>query len=288
MTSMISRIRHSLVGIVDDFAALIREVPIRRLDRDGRVVVIIAPEFWYGDLSPEQKNRQIELVKQYSHFFELIQLLFSGSPPDVQKDIRDADSDVRKWLQLDSNWSITLDKGQNEASLREAFGEFEKLIAVLAAVPTNELLVVPDTNAILDHLAPIDYGQLVDTNVFSIILLPTVLAELDSLKTNHRNESVREKAKAAITSIKGWRLQGSLLSGVKVQKTITIRTIPTEPKATHFPSWLDHENSDDRIIASMLELSAENPTAALLLVTGDINLQNKAEFSSLEYADFDK
>lgn len=288
MSTIIAKVTERLQEIADSFSILLRKIPVNRLERSGGGVVIIAPEFWFEDLSPEQKNQQIGLVKRYDHTFELIQLLFSGSPPDVHRDIKDADSHLRKWLQLDSNWSISLDRDHNEVEFRKAFAEFEKLVAVLAATPTTEVIVVPDTNVLLDHRMPTEFRRLVGREEFTILLLPTILAELDSLKVNHRNESVRDKAKSVIRFIKGWRNQGSLISGIKIHKTITVRTVPTEPRASYFPSWLDKENSDDRVIASVLQVSAENPTAELLLVTGDINLQNKAEFASLEFKDLDE
>ena len=42
-------------------------------------------------------------------------------------------------------------------------------------------------------------------------------------------------------------------------------------------SWLDPNVMDDRIIASALQIQVEHPAANILLVTGDINLQNKAD-----------
>ena len=288
MGVIIKDIRSKLAKIAEDFAILLREVPISRLDCEGGGVVIIAPEFWFGDLSPEQKNRQIALVKQYDHTFELIQMLFSGSPPDVHKDIKDADSQLRKWLQLEPNWSIKLDRNQNEREFRKALDEFKRLVDVLAATPTTETIIVPDTNVLLDHIVPTDYTRLVEKDTFTILLLPTILAELDGLKVTHRNEEVRNKAKLAINLIKGWRNQGSLIDGVKTHKTITVRTVATEPKSIYFASWLDKENADDRIIASIFQIYAENPTADVLLITGDINLQNKAEFASVNFRDFDQ
>ena len=49
--------------------------------------------------------------------------------------------------------------------------------------------------------------------------------------------------------------------------------------------WLDEDNCDDRIIASVLEVQSSNPTARVVLVTGDINLLNKADVARIESAE---
>jgi predicted ribonuclease YlaK len=45
--------------------------------------------------------------------------------------------------------------------------------------------------------------------------------------------------------------------------------------------WLDAANDDDRLLASFLEVMRQFPHSAVLLVTRDINLQNKAEFANV-------
>ena len=52
-------------------------------------------------------------------------------------------------------------------------------------------------------------------------------------------------------------------------------------------SWLDADNADDRIIASVLHIQASSPSAHVILVTGDINLQNKADAAMIETAKID-
>jgi hypothetical protein len=58
-----------------------------------------------------------------------------------------------------------------------------------------------------------------------------------------------------------------------------------EPRFERTLHWLDPTNQDDRIIASVLELQRAVPSATVILVTGDINLQNKSEAANLPYAD---
>ena len=51
---------------------------------------------------------------------------------------------------------------------------------------------------------------------FTLVLLTTVISELDSHKVNHRNEAVRDKAEKLIRKIKEFRRRGQLTEGVTV------------------------------------------------------------------------
>jgi hypothetical protein len=52
--------------------------------------------------------------------------------------------------------------------------------------------------------------------------------------------------------------------------------------ATSLP-WLDPTNDDDRLIAGLLEVMRTYPHSAVLLVTRDVNLQNKAELARVPF-----
>jgi predicted ribonuclease YlaK len=86
-----------------------------------------------------------------------------------------------------------------------------------------------------------------------------------------------------VRRIKGWRKQGSLHAGLTVHRNITIRAVAREPRMTESLSWLDPTNRDDRILASALELQAAEPSSHVVLVTADLNLQNKADAAHLPY-----
>jgi predicted ribonuclease YlaK len=49
--------------------------------------------------------------------------------------------------------------------------------------------------------------------------------------------------------------------------------------------WLDADNRDDRFIASAIEVMRARPRSAVVIVTRDLNLQNKAEFASLPFVE---
>ena len=146
-------------------------------------------------------------------------------------------------------------------------------------------ILIPDTNAIVSNPSPTQYRPIAGNGNFVFLLLPTVLAELDALKNTHRNPVFREKVNKVITRVKGWRNQGTLRNGVTVDRTITVRAIAIEPSMKDTLKWLDKENRDDRIIASVLEVQSSYPNARVVLITGDVNLLNKADFARIDTSD---
>jgi predicted ribonuclease YlaK len=152
------------------------------------------------------------------------------------------------------------------------------------------VLLVPDSNSLVDQPDPTAYRSIAGRDDFRFVLLPPVLGELDELKIAHKNPEVREGAKRAITRIKGWRDQarragGTLNDGTVVHGSITVQSLHVEPDVKGSLSWLDASVTDDRIIAAVLAVAAVHPASRVVLVTGDVNLQNKADAAMLETAD---
>jgi predicted ribonuclease YlaK len=146
-------------------------------------------------------------------------------------------------------------------------------------------IYVPDTNALLFN-PQLENWRFSESPKFVLVLTPTVLKELDELKVSHRNETVREKSEKLISRIKGYRARGRITEGVPLVKGISeILALAVEPNVTNSLPWLDAQNSDDRILVSTLEVMRQRPRSTVILVTRDINLQNKAEFARIPFAE---
>jgi len=282
---MVSRLRTHLSTVVDGLNHLIREIPVRRMDRAGGGIIFVAPDYYWGELSAEQRAVQIGLKRDYEPIAELFRLVLSRAPEDLIGQLADADQLFRVWLELQDNWKLSPRPAENEAALRADASSLEQILAVLEVTGATAVVVVPDTNSLLARPDPTGYRAVVGEESFIFMLLPTVLGELDRLKVEHRNPDVREKARSMITRIKGWRQQGSLSSGVTVDKSITVKACHSEPNMGTTLPWLDADIQDDRIVASVLALQAEQPSARIVLVTEDINLQNKADAALIETAE---
>jgi predicted ribonuclease YlaK len=62
-------------------------------------------------------------------------------------------------------------------------------------------------------------------------------------------------------------------------------TLAVEPDADHVLPWLDLSNEDDRILAAFVDVMRQHPRSPVVLVTRDINLQNKAEYAALAFVE---
>lgn len=283
--SVATRLRSDLSDLTKRLADLIKKLPIEFLDRSSSGVFVIAPDYYWGAATSEQLNHQLAIKRDYEEWFEVFQSVFTKATDDIKGRIEDADSRFRIWIELSSNWSISCDRTLNEKELYDDARQFNELLTILDSNGPSEVILIPDTNAIAGEPAPIKYKCIAGDGTFVFLLLPTVLAELDALKINHRNPDFREKVIKVINRIKGWRNQGNLRDGVTVDRTITVKAIANEPDMAQTLTWLDKENRDDRIIASVLEVQSAYPNARTVLVTGDINLSNKADVARIETAE---
>ena len=285
MSSIAARLQSDLDALTDRIADLVRELPIEHFNSDSGSVVFIVPDYYWGEATSEQLNDQLAIKRDYEEWFDIFKSVFVQATDDLNRRIKEADSRVRQWIELKSNWSISRDRAANEEKLRADAKLFYGMLAILDANGPGATILIPDTNAIIGEPSPIHYKSIASDDTFVFLLLPTVLAELDELKVNHRNPDFRKKVNKVITRIKGWRNQGSLREGVTVDRTITVKAVASEPKMGKTLSWLDEKNRDDRIIASVLEVQSSYPNARVVLVTGDINLSNKADVARIETAE---
>ena len=285
MKTVASRLRETLGRMTDRLAALVREVPVSYFERESEGIVFIAPEYYWAERTVQQAAQLHVIKRDYEEWVELLRSVFRSTSNDVKEAIERADGLYRTWLEFDQKWSLRPDPTDNEVSFRADASKFDRLLDILDSASRTGVIVIPDTNSIVECPDPIRYRTVAGSASFTFVLLPTVLSELDDLKTLHRNPDFRDKAKRTIARIKGWRMQGRLRDGVTVDGTITVRAVPRDPKMHDSLSWLDPTIDDDRIIASVLEVQAANPSDQVVLVTGDINLLNKAEAACIDHAE---
>lgn len=283
--NMSSSTAQRLVARLTDIEArlleLVRTVPVLEREDRGGPIVIIAPRHWFASLTPQQQRAQLTLRREYDRWIEHVRLILRGAPDDLQRQLDEADQEWRTWLEMKSSWVLEPASDKNAARVKSAGSDLRGLLSVVES-DLETLLVIPDTNALLGAQDATQYRAAVAADTFTLVLLPTVLRELDELKMLHRNPDVREKAAKMVARIKGWRNQGPLLGGVTVDRTITVVAVAEEPNVKATLSWLDPDSADDRIVAGVLEVQVRHPSDRVVLVTGDINLQNKADAAAVE------
>ncbi len=191
------------------------------------------------------------------------------------------------WIEKKSVWGIPRTISEAKTKFVSQIQFFYEMLELYANSEDKEIVVIPDTNALIQKPQPKDYKYLTNSEQLTIIILPTVLSELDELKIKTTNPDFQKKVRSVIKRLKGYRNQGNLIDGVTLEKSIKLKMIASEPNFDSTLSWLDRENNDDRIIASALEIQRDKPSSVVCLITSDINLQNKSEMARLSYLDID-
>lgn len=285
LSSLIDRLKGELDAIEKAILSLWQKSRIAEFRNDpSSSLLIAAPPYHWTQLPMEFSAAQAQTNTRYQRWYEVFSRCHSQHSGQVRNQIKETNDYVRCAIELDTRWATEATFEGNRDLLDKRLGLLRDLLSVQRS-GEKDYIIIPDTNSLLDSPEPKSYRVLHDADHFSFYLVPTVLAELDGLKRSREGQRLGEKAEKAIRVIKGFRHQGSVTEGVKVDKTITVKMIATEPKMTDLPSWLDPANRDDKILGSALETQFSQLSATVILATGDINLQNKAEMAFLPYTE---
>lgn len=254
---------------------------LRDLNDRGGSIIIVGPSHVFPQLDSAQRRICSRIGEELDHFMAVVRAMLRSRPKASQQSLSQAEKTLRAVAdQTHVHYSST---DEVKAGVTKALDELLALIIDLHDDSEGDILLVPDTNALLSSPA-LESWNYEDFDAFQLVLVPTVLAELDELKVSHRNQDVRDKANALIRQIKEYRRRGKLNAGVPiVRNRITLRALAVEPDLDASLPWLDRTNADDRILASCVEVMRTHPRAAVVLVSGDINIQNKAEFALIPF-----
>lgn len=238
----------------------------------------------WGKSSKEQVLSQSILKEHLDRLKEGLKLLQSSLPKDKIELLNESFNKLDSWINMQGdppNLTSELSKKTFDEELDRVeilFKQFESEI--------KEIVVFPDTNTLISFPEPKLYLKLIKGAEITIIILPTVISELDKHKIFHKNEEFRTKVGSVIKRIKGYRKQGNILKGIKLENnSIILKMLASDPNFNSMPDWLDKDNNDDRIIAGVLEFQVRNLNSKCYLISGDINMLNKAELAGLKYFD---
>ena len=76
MPSTAARLQSDLYSITERLADLIRELPVKRFETGG-MVVILAPDYSWGEATAEQRNTQLAIKRDYEKWFEILSFSLS-------------------------------------------------------------------------------------------------------------------------------------------------------------------------------------------------------------------
>ncbi len=244
---------------------------------DGSGVVIVGfPTHRWGPIENEGRALKADLGRRHARFSELVEAILLDAAESKRKKLAGDEKVVGEAIEQDRGTYT----GSTEQVYERAAKSIDERVALVAALfdpEPGQPVLVPDANAIVwnHHL---DEWEFDGAPHFTVVLTSTLLSELDDLKMQHRNERVRESAESAIKQIKEFMGRGDIHgAGVTLRRDrSTVRMTAREPDMTKTLRWLDPTSKDDRLLASVLEVVREHPHSPVVLVTRDVNMQNKA------------
>ncbi len=280
-----SRLRADLAALKAELDGLLDRSTIQAVNADP--MLITASNWRWGRSDSALTAARMSLLSRYISWFDRFRLLFPEPTRDISSKTSDAEEFVQRWLSRDKAFDHSIPQTIEQAKQKAAreLAVLDDLIEIAAEAGDKTLRVVPDTNALIRNPAVEDIATVVGSANYMVHIPTTVLSELDDLKDRGRTPELREKAEKVVRRLKGLRNRGSLAEGVTVAGMVRLRLEHREVEARSVLSWLDPTVPDDRIVAAALRLQSDHPSGAVVLVTADMNLQNKADAVGLPYAE---
>lgn len=282
MPSVVDQLVFDANAILKDIETMLTQhSELKRFQYDSGPLILLGGDYFWTLLRPEGTKLQSKIRMSYTDWLLKARLLLAQHPHHLDDLDRAADSVMRVIDQQGSVYHATVDKVYQDVD--EQIRLQVEILRNTYDASAGSVILAPDTNALLTNPGLEDW-TFESINSFEVVLLPTVLGELDELKITHRVPEVRDKANGLIRRLKGYRNRGRLIDGVPLRKGVsTLRTTAREPDFSRTLNWLNPQNKDDRILASFLEVMVKHPHSAVMLVTTDINMQNKAESIGIHY-----
>jgi hypothetical protein len=277
--------------VVPDLHRLLDASGIRRntINDDGGIYVVTASERVWGPETPEVSMLLMDLKPRWSAWEESLRALFPHPTHAVTKQLDEALLVPQAWIERKTYtdyFKVPVTEAHGHKVLDECAQKVHALKTLLQA-DSGTVVAVPDTSALLDEPDVAAYASQLATTAYEVLLVPTVLGELDLMKRAGRTHDIQNAAKAVVRRLKNLRDKGDPLKGVAVTKTISARFPMEHPKAawTALPDWLDLDLPDDRIVAAALTIQRSRPADVVVVVTSDLNMQNKAAALGLPYVE---
>jgi len=282
VTDGLNEMAYSIIGSIEEMLehSSIRRWNTGHRERGAYNIMTGGLDYKWFPMELEGRQLQSKALEEYRRFLAIVSALLKEQPDQSLKTLDQSRQRITAIIEQNTHTAF---RSPSEAAI-VARTELQSQVGLLSSLydaSSGQIVCVPDTNALIFNPQLEDW-RFQDSRSFVIVLTPTVLQELDELKVLHRNEVVRDKCEKLITRIKGYRTRGSLTVGVVLVRNVSeIVAMAVEPDMTSSLPWLDPQNKDDRILASTLEVMRQRPRSAVVMVTRDINLQNKAEFARI-------
>lgn len=248
-------------------------------------VITVHPWKW-RPLPADSRPLQGLAREATERWLEVAQITLDVAGPEHRREFNRLTETIRRVYirSADADGPVSSDiAGNLEATNQAVDGQFDLIQELPGAHELSRLILVPDTNALLQD-PDIEQWE-VGPGSCEFVIVSQVQAELDAHKNSDRK--IADKAAKLIRKFKEYSRRGNTLAGVPLVGKRQFREIPLSPDMSAAPSWLDEGDADDRILAAALEISSRALSSPVVLVSRDRGLQNKARVVELPAVDVD-
>lgn len=232
-------------------------------------------------LSPSQEREQKKIISDFNNwqkdFGSVLEYISGDKEISLQSLIKNLN------LRINYPNASGSPKTFNDTieSFKESCLQIENIINDFESLAKCPPIYVLDTSTILECPDVSQISSSIDAIEIVLVIPPTLLRELEELKTGKRDEAFRRKLTAAIKNLDEIESQGDPIQGVKILSETTIKFVANEPDFSDLPEGLDPTISDDRILATALELQKSYPFSKITLIANDLSMKNKARLAKI-------
>lgn len=135
----------------------------------------------------------------------------------------------------------------------------------------------PDANVFLHFTTfdEVDWPLLLDVDQVCLVLVPSVMRELDQFKDDGSNDWRKTRVRTILSKFKTLLRASIQGQPVEVRSGVTIQFLTREPELDWRTRGFDPQVPDDRLMASILTFTPESP-GRIILITNDFPAQTKA------------
>ena len=196
-----------------------------RFSSDSAVVVISSQPFRWGPLSSDGSIALGAAREVLDNWLESMKLAFQHNAPEFLPDLEKANKFLMCFIDRSDNC-----KGPPSNSIERMVikvnksidKQLEKLRSIVSTSFPKSFLLIPDTNVLL--MKPDLHLWNPDVKLFTIVVMPQIMRELDGHKVHHSNPNVRSKARKLINQFYEYERRGDTFKGVKYAKVGDFRT----------------------------------------------------------------
>ncbi|SMD09763.1 PIN domain-containing protein [Sporomusa malonica] len=239
-------------------------------------IIMSGGDYHWEELNDNGRKIQDQLLNNYNRFTTLIRFLTNDLSSAQQRAMETSAQKVFNLIEQ-NGFLFRMNKEEQINSAMKAIDQQFNLIATSYEVTDDYCLIIPDSSTLIAN-SEIDKWKFEEIDRFKIMLLPTVVDELEKAITN--NDPVRNKHKNKILE---YTKLGNIIDGVKINEHNIIKLVDELQKTEKTLSWLDINNNYDVVIASYFEIVKANPHSQVILITNNPSLREKALSSNVTH-----